>query len=137
MDLTKSLNIRQKFDVVLCSQVVEHLKKTDAISLIGNIEKLAEKRIIIATTNGFIDYDHGPLLSNFDKHQSGWEIEEFRRRGYKVVGHGLKWAYQPYGVKDHLPSWMKPLLYLVSYLVTPLMFMFPRWSLFLVVYKDI
>lgn len=127
---------QKKFDVVLCSQVVEHLQKSEALKLINRMEKLALKRVIIATTNGFIEYDHGPIESRFDKHQSGWDMDDFTSRGYTVFGHGLKWFYVPGGIKDILPKSLLPILFLVSYLLTPLIRYFPKIDLFLIASKD-
>lgn len=128
---------KRKFDVVLCSQVVEHLPKAEGLKLIKKIERLALKRVIVATTNGFIEYDHGPSKSLFDKHRSGWEVDDFVSCGYKVLGHGLKWIYQPLGIKKSLPPFFTPLLFLISYLLTPLLIFFPKPALFLIAYKDI
>lgn len=136
-NLTRGKLTKSKYDVVLCSQVVEHLKKAEGLKLIGLIEQLATKRVIIATTHGFIEYDHGPVKNRFDKHQSGWEINDFSRLGYKVLGHGLKWIYKPGGIKEVLPQFLTPLLFLVSYLITPVLMYFPKPVLFLIAYKDI
>lgn len=137
MDLTKRKMPAIKSEVVICSQVVEHLKKSQAMILIKQVEKLASERIIIATTNGFIEYDHGSLKSSFDKHQSGWEVKDFTKRGYKVLGHGLKWIYRPNGIKQVLPSFVVSMLFFVSYLITPILMYFPKQALFLIAYKDL
>lgn len=136
-NLLKENLSKEKFDVVFCSQVIEHLKKGDALKLLSNMEKIAEKRIIVATTNGFFEYDHSSVAGKYDKHESGWRSQEFQRLGFRVRVHGLKLAYEPNGIKVLIPQIFQPFLFLLSYVATPLVVKFPRLALFLIAYKDI
>lgn len=73
------------FDMVIASDLIEHLEKQDGFKLIELMEKIAKKRVIILTPNGFLEqgiYDN----NIYQIHKSGWEVEEFRKRGYKVYG---------------------------------------------------
>lgn len=91
-------------DLIFCSEVIEHLEKKDGFVLLDNAEKWAKKKIIFTTPNGFLkqgEYDDNPLQI----HKSGWSVEEFRERGYKVYGIGSwkilkgeqgKMKYKPY-----------------------------------------
>ena len=137
LDLASEELPREKFDVVLCSQTVEHIPKQQALVLIKRLEKLARKRIIIATTNGFFPYDHNISHGDYDQHQSGWEPADFLQKGYKVFGHGLKFIYKPGGLKDVLPPVFRPLLFAVSYFFTPLLHYFYSLALFIISYNDI
>jgi hypothetical protein len=92
MDL---LNIGEKFvensfECVLASDVIEHFEKDDGWKLLEKMEKIASKRVIIYTPNGFLpqgEYDNNP----WQVHKSGWEIKEMQDRGYQVIGiHGHK-----------------------------------------------
>lgn len=136
LDLNKTLPFRKKFDVVLCSQVVEHLKKNDALTLIRKIEKLAKKRIIVATINGFFQFNHR-LAGKHDVHLSGWFPGDFISQGYKVQGSGLKFIYKPGAFKDKSPKWLHVFLFLISYISTPLLRNFRQPALLLISYKDI
>jgi SAM-dependent methyltransferase len=77
-------------DCVTMLQVVEHLPKATASRLIEEAEKLARHKIIITTPNGFVEQD-GHSANPFQRHLSGWTIDDFERRGYNVWGlEGLK-----------------------------------------------
>src|SRR5215204_221119 len=53
----RKLKIKPKsFDVVFSSQVVEHLNKKEALLLIKEMEKIAKKKVVIGTTNGFFPF---------------------------------------------------------------------------------
>lgn len=136
VNLTKEIPFKRKFDVVLCSQVVEHLQKDKALELIQKIEKLAKSRIIVATINGFFQFNHR-VPGKYDVHLSGWSPSEFISQGYTVWGSGLRAIYKPGALKDKLPSFLHPLLFLISYLATPIVVVLQSAALFLIAYKDI
>lgn len=134
-DITKKWRSKKKFDVVLCSQVVEHLQKEKALMLINRLEKLAGRVVIIGTINGFYQFDHRTPQSDHDLHLSGWKRRDFSSRDYRVFGHGLKFIYQPGYLKDILPHFFHPLLFVISYVATPALrfILFP--ALFLIASK--
>lgn len=73
------------FDCVLALELIEHLEKKDGIRLIEMMEKIAKKKVIIITPNGFLpqeEYD-GNI---WQIHKSGWSAGEMRKRGYRVIG---------------------------------------------------
>lgn len=75
----------KSFDCALASDLIEHLTKEDGLKLIELMEKVASKRVIIFTPNGFLqqgEYDNNP----WQVHLSGWSVEEMQERGYKVIG---------------------------------------------------
>jgi len=75
----------KSFDAVILLNVFEHLDKENAYSLMYKMEMWAKKKVIIMTTNGFLDqdaYDGNPLQI----HHSGWTVKEFETQGYKVNG---------------------------------------------------
>jgi len=85
----ESLFPGRKFDACIALDVIEHLTKEDGWRMLKSMERLATKRVVIFTPNGFI-----PQFSedgNLQQHLSGWEITEMRAAGYTVVGmHGPK-----------------------------------------------
>ena len=84
-DITR-LNFKpNSFDAVILIDVLEHLPKEEGERLLDKVELWARNKIIITTPNGFVpqkDIDQNP----FQKHRSGWTIEEFKKRGYRVYG---------------------------------------------------
>lgn len=73
------------FDCVLASDLIEHLPKEEGIKLIEMMEKIAKKKVIIFTPNGFLsqgEYDNNP----WQVHKSGWTVKEMKKRGYEVIG---------------------------------------------------
>lgn len=80
----------KSFDCVLAFDLIEHLDKRKGIELMQTMEKIAAKKAIIFTPNGFMPQD--ALYGNdFQIHKSGWTWKEMRARGYKVIGiNGLK-----------------------------------------------
>lgn len=73
------------FDCVLASDLIEHLEKKDGLKLIKQMEKIAKKKVIIFTPNGFLkqgEYDKNP----WQIHKSGWSTSEMQKKGYKVIG---------------------------------------------------
>ena len=87
----------KSFDIVLCSEVLEHLTKENGIKLIKKMGVWARKKVIITTPNGFLpqeDFDNNVL--HFDNnvlqnHISGWDYSELKELGFKLYGkHGWK-----------------------------------------------
>lgn len=84
MDIGKKLQ-PASFDCVAAFDVIEHLTKEDGLELIEMMEKLARKKVIIFTPNGFLaqsEYDG----NEYQVHLSGWDIDEMQKRGYRVTG---------------------------------------------------
>ena len=73
------------YDCVLLNDVIEHLEKEDGLKLIRMLEKIAKKRVIIFTPNGFVPQE--PFEGNpWQEHKSGWSVKEMQDHGYKVWG---------------------------------------------------
>ena len=74
-----------KVDCVVSIQSIEHLTKNDGELLLSNIEKWARKLVIFETPNGFVE--QGAIGRNIHQiHLSGWSIDNFKSRGYKIIG---------------------------------------------------
>jgi len=75
----------KSIDCVMAMDLVEHLDKQEALDLIGKMEKIGKKVVIIQTTNGF--FPQGEYASNpCQVHKCGFSVKDFRSRGYKVLG---------------------------------------------------
>lgn len=132
-DLTKFPKeiTKQKYDLVFCSQVVEHLKKKDAKKLIKQCELVAKKRVMISTTVGFmkfhpLDFSDDDKNNPFQKHVSGWSVSDFSKTGYNVHGQGLFLIYRDGYLAHKLPRFFQPLLLLVSMIASPVVYYLPN-----------
>ena len=76
-------------DSVTLIDVIEHFEKEVAFDVLRQVEEIAAKRVIVFTPKGFfqqIDVDHYGLGGeSFQRHRSGWEVEDFQKLGYNVV----------------------------------------------------
>jgi SAM-dependent methyltransferase len=83
MDVRR-LGFRPKsFDCVVALDILEHLEKVDGFQVLGSMEKIAKKKIIVQTPNGFVPQQD---VCSLQVHRSGWIVDDFRRRGYAVRG---------------------------------------------------
>lgn len=107
-ELMKSLASLQSksFDVVISMDVIEHFEKNQGWKFLSELERIASKRVIVFTPNGFLsqgEYDENP----HQLHRSGWEVSEFTERGYAVCGiNGFKWLKGEYGAPRFKPRWL-------------------------------
>lgn len=89
LDIDKTFD-DNSYECVLSSDLIEHLEKEEGYKLIKMMEKIASKKVIIFTPNGFLkqgEYDSNP----FQVHKSGWSVEEMKSMGYTVIGiNGIK-----------------------------------------------
>jgi len=133
----RSLPFRKKsFDVVLCSQIIEHLTKDEGLSLIGEAEKIGRQQVIITTPGGFVgrwELDGNP----FQAHKSGWTSEELSKMGYNAKGYGLRVVYGEHGLACSLPAPLRPVSFLSSYLATPIVYFFPNLAAQLICVKNV
>jgi SAM-dependent methyltransferase len=73
------------FDCVAAIDLIEHLDKAEGEALLEAMERIARRRVVVFTPNGFLPQE--PYGDNeFQRHRSGWEPDEMRARGYRVVG---------------------------------------------------
>ena len=101
----------RRFDACVALDLIEHLIKADGISLIRDMEKLAVKRIVVFTPNGFL-----PQVSpegELQEHLSGWVPADMNDLGFRVIGMlGPKllrgeyheWRYLPRAVASPLAA---------------------------------
>ena len=78
-------------DLVTMMDVIEHLEPDDASEVLRQIEEIAAKRVVIATPRGFFEqeahdvFEAGLGGEELQAHRSGWEVEDFTKRGYRVA----------------------------------------------------
>jgi hypothetical protein len=75
----------RSFDCVVALDLIEHLDKADGQRLLGVMERVARRKVIVFTPNGFVPqraYDDNP----YQAHRSGWTADEMRGAGYRLWG---------------------------------------------------
>ena len=115
------------FDIVMCMEVLEHLEKEEGESLLASLEVIARKQVILTTPTGKYDqhiYDGNPR----QEHKYIWRPNEMTRLGYEVRGCGFARFGGEGGVVSRLPSFCKPMIYLVWILAGPLVYYYPKLS---------
>jgi SAM-dependent methyltransferase len=124
----------RSFDCVLACDLIEHLRKPDGLTLIRMMEKIAKKKVIIFTPNGFLPqaaYDG----NEFQTHLSGWDIAEMRALGYRVVGIN---GWKPLrGKRARFVWWPAPLWRRVSFLTQGITERHPEWAFQMLCIKEI
>lgn len=124
----------KSFDLVIASDLIEHLDKNDGFKLLDLMEKTASKKVIILTPNGFLKqgvYDD----NDFQIHKSGWTTEEFESRGYKVYGiMGAKWTRGEYSYPTVKPN---PLGFRISFLTQNSVYNNPKNAFAIMAVKEI
>lgn len=124
----------KSFDAAVCIDVMEHLTRPEAVRMIGMMEKIARKRVILLTPNGYYEqdaYDGNP----YQKHKSGWRSHDLRSLGFRVFG--LR-GFQPLR-NENAGIRFKPYYFwgFVTLLSEILLFPFPDISFDLFAIKDV
>ena len=127
-----------KFDTVFCSQVIEHITKKEGLKLLGAMDKLANERSVVATPRGFMHQPEVFIKGNpYQYHKSGWSIEDFRECGYRVHGLGLKSSWSESGFSRGSNDIIVTLSVIVSYLMSPVVYLFPKLAAGVLCIKEI
>lgn len=139
-DVTKiPKNFKSDFDVVIASQVIEHLPKKIGLKSLERWENLG-KKIIISTPVGFIPFhrieDPESEKNPLQKHLSGWLPSEFKKRGYKVYGQGIKFIYGKNGLGRRSPKILLPLFGIVSFIFAPVAYFYPEMGTYFIAVKQ-
>jgi 2-polyprenyl-3-methyl-5-hydroxy-6-metoxy-1,4-benzoquinol methylase len=79
----------EPFDVVVATDVLEHIERPAVDRLLARLEELATELVIVSTPNG---PDLRPPVGDVESeaHVSVWRVGDFRRRGYDVRGIGCR-----------------------------------------------
>jgi len=75
----------RSFDCVTLLEVIEHFPREQGLELLGQCERIARKAVVLSTPNGFVPQsgtEDNPMMA----HVSGWTVDDFRSRGYEVIG---------------------------------------------------
>ncbi|MCF8222803.1 MAG: class I SAM-dependent methyltransferase [Bacteroidales bacterium] len=123
------------FDCIATFDVIEHISKSDGLELIDKMTKIAKKKIIIFTPNGFLPQE--PFDGNiYQEHISGWEIEEMKDLGFRVYGvNGFKIFRKGYKTQIRWkPMWFWERISKLSQILSTRN---PKWAFQILCIKDI
>jgi hypothetical protein len=108
------------FDCVVATEILEHLSKLDGLKMLAEIERVAKKKILMTTPNGFLPTYAGPDDNSDETHLCGYDVSELVNLGFRVYGfHGLKvcWTVQQgQAVIRYRPKWLFTLLMEITWL---------------------
>lgn len=129
---------KKKYDVVFCSQTIEHISRINGEELLELSKKLAKKRIVFGTPRGYMEQPEEFLGENpYQRHKSGWTVDDFKSRGYKVYGIG----FSPVWSEDGFARTGNKLLFYIytaiSFLFAPLVYYIPSLGAGILCIKDI
>ncbi len=83
--LLEEAGMPRKVDLVTLYGVIEHLPKRLGFELLDRCEAIAAKFVILETPHGFVP--QGAEYGNpYQRHLSGWYINDFQGLGYQVFG---------------------------------------------------
>jgi SAM-dependent methyltransferase len=97
------------FDAVVALDVIEHLPRDAALRALCDLERVARRRLVVVTPNGFVP-QAGTPENPFQEHLCGFTVDDMRERGFAVTGtYGLRVLLGPYaGVRwQPAPLWRR------------------------------
>lgn len=127
----------KSFDVVLASQVIEHLPRKDGKKFIKDLERIAKKQVIIATPIG--EMYHPAVDGNeLQLHLSHYYPEDFEKLGYKVVKYGRKSLLGDHGIVHKVKiDIVRKFLFLLNIIASPIYYFYqPLADYYFVAYKN-
>ncbi len=90
---------QDKFDLVTALDVLEHLEKSEGEKMLDHFEEVANRLIIIFTPQGFLPQGNEQGFEGLNVHKSGWELEDFVKRGYVTYLTPKDFHHNPTGVE--------------------------------------
>jgi SAM-dependent methyltransferase len=135
-DVRKLSFENKSFDVVLCTQLIEHLEKAEAYELIKRMEDIARKQIVITTPVGKYEA-HARDGNDLQEHKSTWQPAELKQMGYSIRGVGLRNLYGDAGIRAHVPGFTRPIVDIIYVLVGPVAFFLPQIACHMVCQKTL
>lgn len=129
---------KKKYDVVFCSQVIEHIDRKQGEELLSIVDELATKKVIMGTPRGFMEQPEIFLGDNpHQVHKSGWSEDDFRKRGYKVYGIGFGPVWSEGGLGRIYAKPVAVLASVVSYIFSPVVYYLPSLAAGILCIKEI
>ena len=134
----KFIRKKRKFDVVFCSQTIEHINRKKGEELLDLSEKLAKKRIVFGTPRGYMYQPKEFLGENpYQRHKSGWKEEDFLKRGYRVYGIGFRPVWSEEGLARTRNKLAHFIYTFISFIFAPLVYFYPNLGAGILCVKDV
>jgi SAM-dependent methyltransferase len=73
-------------ELVILSEVLEHLDRSDGLRLLDSLESVAKAQIVLTTPNGYVYEESAQRDNPWQTHRCGYNKTEFSRLGYTVRG---------------------------------------------------
>jgi SAM-dependent methyltransferase len=122
------------FDAVVAFDLLEHLTEEDGVRLLRMMERIAHRRVVVHTPNGFVP--QGATGGNpLQIHRSGWTAHRLQEMGYHVYGtNGVRFLRDAEGGPRWRPArpWN-----VVARLTQPLVYRVPTWAFHLLAVKSL
>ncbi|HEX7042066.1 MAG TPA: class I SAM-dependent methyltransferase [Patescibacteria group bacterium] len=133
----KLVQQRKKYDLVFCSQVIEHITRKQGEEILSLSDKLAKSRIYFGTPRGFMNQPEVFIGDNpYQYHKSGWSLDDFRERGYRVYGVGFNLSWSEEGLARSKSKVVMTIATIVSYLMSPIVYIMPSFGAGIMAVKD-
>jgi hypothetical protein len=111
-----------QFDACIALDVIEHLPKEEGLKMMRDMEAISARKTVFLTPSGFLPQGH-TAADDLQVHLSGWEPDEMRRYGYRVVGLlGPKSFRGEYHALKRRPKFLWGLISMVCH------FLYTRWK---------
>lgn len=115
----------KSFDAVIALDVIEHFDKEDGLKLIEKMEKIARKKVILLTPNGFVHQGH--IDNNpYQSHKYGWFKKDLKEQGYKNYGLRSFKFIRGENAMIKLKLWL--IWSFITFITEPLVYYFPGIS---------
>jgi len=72
-------------DLVIMTDVIEHLTKSEALGLISHLKSVAKNIVIFTPEGDTIGYSNNDMGNKLQLHQSAWTTDEFEALGFDVT----------------------------------------------------
>lgn len=91
-DLVQVVNRLPDFDMIIMTDVIEHLPKGVGLELLDKLKSKANKSVLVSTPGVWIE--QGAAYGNeYETHRSMWTCSDFIDKGYGIVDDGKGDAY--------------------------------------------
>jgi len=75
------------FDIVISTQVIEHLTKDIGLRLLKDIERISKEMVILTIPVDYNEKQHLEDENPWQIHRSAWHPDEFKMCGFSVYGY--------------------------------------------------
>jgi SAM-dependent methyltransferase len=84
-------------DAAVALDVIEHLERDAGLDLVARLERVARRRVVVFTPNGFVPQPGTPE-NPWQQHRAGFSAGDLRQLGYHVRGmYGLWFLFGAFG----------------------------------------